>query len=280
MEWKPKIWIVIVLGTVTQPLVFLYLNKGKLFFLYAALTAFTGVTDWYYGSHWGLSFVLICPAHGCWIAKYSKRVLVRSWYSRWWGLVAVNMLVLSSITLCRAFVIEPFTIPSASMSPSLTVGDFIVVKKAGYGTYGAFGLSFLNGDIDDSALMRRGNIYVFYPPNIQNPFVFRLMGLPGDTVSINGSDIIINGTPLETTLIASSFESRVYEETQGNYSYSIKRNLGNRLPVEREFTVPDKSYFFVGDNRDNAYDSRFFGVVTSDRIIGEVAYVMKPTKPL
>lgn len=161
------------------------------------------------------------------------------------------------------------------MQPTINQGNHIIVQKLGYGTYGTYGVNLVNSEISSTNLMQRGKLYAFYPPNKQNPFVKRLIAIPGDTIAIKGNDIAINGSLLATNLLYETGQVIVYEQQLGNITHSIQRNKMRPSRDMEEVVVPENSYFFMGDNRDNSADSRLWGYVASDSIIGEVVYVIK-----
>ncbi|WP_163131118.1 signal peptidase I [Agarivorans sp. Alg241-V36] len=276
MEWKPKLWVSILLAIIIQPSVFLYLNRLRLFGFYFCVSIFTAIIDWYYSSFLILALVLVILVHSFIIVRYYDESLPRAWFSRWWGLVAVHALVLGLLTLFRAFLFEPFSIPAASMSPQLEVGDYIVVKKFGYGTYGTYGVTILDQDGVNPELMEKGSVYVFYPPNMEVPHVSRLVGLPGELVSFKGSEISVNGKELSASFVSGSTDFEIYKEVLANNSYLVQRMIGVSRPFSDAYVIPDNSYFFVGDNRDNSVDSRLYGVVDGSRVLGKLALTLKP----
>ena len=123
--------------------------------------------------------------------------------------------------------------------------------------------------------MQRGKLYAFYPPHEHIPFVKRLIAVPGDTISIKGNDITINGSVLATSLLHEAEQVIFYEQKLGNITYSIQQIKMRPSRDMDEVVMPENSYFFMGDNRDNSADSRLWGYVASDSIIGEVVYVIK-----
>lgn len=163
--------------------------------------------------------------------------------------------------------------PSRSMQPTLNVGDYIIVKKLGFGGYGTFGLSLLNTGISENTNIQRGKVYVFYPPHKDVPFVKRLIAIPGDTVELQGKQLFVNGLLLDTTLMYETEFSAVYEETLDKTSYLIQRISRRPSIVNKKIVVPANNYFFLGDNRDNSMDSRVWGTVANDRFLGEVVHV-------
>ncbi|GAD03110.1 signal peptidase I [Agarivorans albus] len=276
MEWKPKFWISFLLGIIVQPFVFLYLNHLGLFSLYLCVSIFTAIVDWYFSSYLTLGLVLVIVIHSYFIVRHYNICLPRAWFSKWWGLVAIHAGVLISVTLFRAFLYEPFTIPARSMNPSLSVGDYIVVEKQGYGTYGTFGVILVDNDKVKPELMQKGNVYAFYPPNMDAPHVARLIGLPGDRISFKGSNIQLNGEELPISFVSGTTHTETYQEVLANNSYLIQRAIGVSHSFSDAYVIPDNAYFFVGDNRDNSADSRLYGAVDGNRILGKLVLTLKP----
>ena len=137
------------------------------------------------------------------------------------------------------FVVQAFYIPSGSMEPTLMVNDRILVAKFLY----------------RFEPIARGDVIVFrYPLNPQRDFVKRVMGLPGDRAQLKEGVVYVNG-------------QRISEK-----GYTIKPDFGNYGPV----TVPQRQFFVLGDNRNNSEDSRFFGYVPRDNIIGKAIFIYWP----
>ncbi len=158
-----------------------------------------------------------------------------------------------------------------SMAPTLNVGDYMVVKKLGYSTYGTFGVDVYSRAVAPQK-MERGKVYVFYPPHRKQHFVKRLIGLPGDTIVFDGKTYSVNG---EKVLLNTTDDSQVFEEVLANQSYQVKfiKPKGSSHPQNQSYLVPENQYFFMGDNRDNSADSRYWGYVPDANIVGEVVYV-------
>ena len=157
----------------------------------------------------------------------------------------------------RTFVIQAYKIPSGSMKPTLQIGDHILVSKFNYGVK----LPFLRSTLIPLGTPKRGDILVFiYPEDRSKDFIKRLIGLPGDTIEIRNKKIFLNSLPLN--------------DTRGVYvdnliipgSVQPRDNFG---PV----TVPEDSIFVMGDNRDESYDSRFWGFVKMKDVLGKALII-------
>lgn len=153
----------------------------------------------------------------------------------------------------RTFVVQAFKIPSGSMKPTLLVGDHILVNKFIYGVK----LPFIDKTIIPVSEPKRGDIIVFrYPVDPDKDFIKRVIGLPGDVVQIRNKKVYINGKLLK-------HDHGVHTDKEIiPASVNQRDNFG---PI----TVPEHDYFVMGDNRDNSYDSRFWGYVNQRAVLGE-----------
>ncbi len=273
--WKPKVWLAVVQGIFLQPFVFLYLHKPVIFVVYLLLSVSANLVDWPFAIPLSLIFVVICPIHAYLIAKRYNRHSARKWYSRWWGMLTVCVGIFLSIFLIRSVFYDWFSVQEDSMSPYLDPQDTLIVKKYGYGGYGAYGISLMNTGLSDDIELQRGKVYAFYPPDVDNNIVYvkRLIAKPGDSVEIQGNQISINGLPLKTTLLTKNTDFSLYEEVSDGITYQIKIKGAEPFFPDVSLIVPDDSYFFLGDNRDNSADSRLWGTLPSTRFVGEVVYV-------
>lgn len=182
------------------------------------------------------------------------------------------------VLLLRSFLVEPFRIPSGSMIPTLLVGDFILVNKFTFGIR----LPVLNRKIIELGQPARGDVVVFrYPLDPSTPFIKRIVGLPGDTVRyqdksvfINGEkvDLIPNGTFVGVRSAASHTGADLVQEHLGTVTHDIILTPGAGSP-SGEFKVPEGQYFVLGDNRDNSRDSRYWGFVPDQNLVGRAFFI-------
>lgn len=177
--------------------------------------------------------------------------------------------VLGLVLVLRSFMIEPFQIPSQSMVPTLKVGDFILVSKWTYGIR----LPVLRTKIIDVGSPERGDVMVFFPPHEDRYFIKRVVGLPGDKVHVLNGVVFINGEKMDqapSAEEANSPRSVVMTENLGGTEHLMqKRTSPTRLSQNFSAVVPEGHYFMMGDNRDNSSDSRVWGPVPEDRIVGK-----------
>ncbi|WII73434.1 signal peptidase I [Bdellovibrio sp. 22V] len=163
---------------------------------------------------------------------------------------------------------EPFVIPSGSMIPNLLIHDHVIVKKFSYGLHVPFGNKWLL----QWQTPERGEVVVFkYPENPDVYYIKRLIGLPGDTVEVKAGRVTVNGKKWELQ----SFENPANEkgfnyftENNGQRSYVVRFLSDENSGEVEAFKVPEGQYFFMGDNRDQSSDSRYWGFVKNDYLVG------------
>jgi signal peptidase I len=182
--------------------------------------------------------------------------------------------VILVVLLLRSFLVEPFRIPSGSMMPTLLVGDFILVNKFSYGIR----LPVLNTKIIDVGEPKHGDVMVFrYPKDPSIDYIKRVIGLPGDRIAYYNKKLFINGEPMEQsqdgTYVGvgsgvSMSGARVFHEKLFDVKHDILIDE-HRGTVEGEFVVPEGHYFVMGDNRDNSNDSRYWGFVPEENLVGK-----------
>ncbi|WP_370584044.1 signal peptidase I [Motiliproteus sp. SC1-56] len=177
--------------------------------------------------------------------------------------------VLALVLVLRSFLVEPFQIPSGSMLPTLEVGDFILVNKYHYGLrLPVAGTKVL--PLNDP---ERGDVVVFkFPRNPSINYIKRVVGLPGDRIRYDNKTLFVNGEPVAMELVATlppgRPEKQLIRERLGEVEHEIFRDLTKPRPG-REWVVPEGHYFMMGDNRDNSNDSRFWGFVPDELIVGK-----------
>lgn len=185
--------------------------------------------------------------------------------------------VLLLVFVLRSFIAEPFQIPSGSMEPTLDVGDFILVNKFTYGIR----LPVLNSKVIDINQPQRGDVMVFFPPHMPTTyFIKRVIGLPGDRIAYRNHVLTINGERIDEAsqelLPAGNPYYRRATETIDDKTFTVKKNFvpGSlsgmpHLNFAGEWIVPEGHYFMMGDNRDHSADSRQWGFVSEDAIVGK-----------
>lgn len=212
----------------------------------------------------------------------------------WWLEYTASFFpVILAVFVVRSFVVEPFKIPSGSMVPTLLVGDFILVNKFDYGLR----MPVTNTRLTQGRPLERGDVVVFrYPKDESVDYIKRVIGLPGDTVAYQDKQLTINGKPVAETALPDYFD----EERQ-NYAKQFEESLDGRknailnnpavppfvmgaydYPYRDNCTynsrgvickVPPGHYLMMGDNRDNSADSRYWGFVPDQNIVGRAFFI-------
>ncbi|MCM8791895.1 MAG: signal peptidase I [Candidatus Omnitrophica bacterium] len=181
----------------------------------------------------------------------NKRSVIREWVE---SIIVAFILAM----IIRTFVVQAFKIPSASMEPTLLVGDHILVNKFIYGLR----IPFLGKRILFLGTKKptRGEVIVFiYPQEPKKNFIKRLVAFGGERVKIKNGMIYINGQPLNDDIFG-----RFYYYNRGTYG------------VEEEIVVPPNCYYVLGDNSFSSQDSRYWGFVPDKNILGKAFLIYFP----
>lgn len=198
-----------------------------------------------------------------------KKIETRSLKGTWNQAILTFLFPILLVLSLRWAVLEPFVIPSGSMIPNLLIHDHIVVKKFAYGLH----VPFSNKWLLQWSQPQRGDIVVFkYPENPEIYYIKRLIGLPGDVVEVRNGQISINGEKLKLTAFTDPINEKgffYFHETNGNKTYSIRFLFDSDNGEVQVYKIPDKQYFFMGDNRDQSSDSRVWGYVKEEYIVGK-----------
>ena len=181
--------------------------------------------------------------------------------------------ILLIVLLIRSFIIEPFRIPSGSMLPTLEIGDFIMVNKFTYGIK----LPVSHSNLVEMNVPQRGDVVVFrYPEDTTKDYIKRVVGIPGDQVVYKDKQLRINGVPITQVAdgnepYASIYGTDLFEKTEyiGDVKHNILVTDIFMDTPQREWQIPETSYFVMGDNRDNSNDSRVWGMVPEQNLVGK-----------
>jgi signal peptidase I len=212
----------------------------------------------------------------------------------WWvEYVGSFFPVILAVFLLRSFLVEPFKIPSGSMIPTLLVGDFILVNKYTYGIR----LPVLNKKVVELNAPQRGDVVVFrYPPNPSLDYIKRVVGLPGDKILYRNKRLSVNGVELSQTQQADYLDRdrlfytpRFAEKLdQVEHDILVEPQAPSFIPQIADFPhrqncnynaegvsceVPAGHYFVMGDNRDNSQDSRYWGFVPDENLVGKAFFI-------
>jgi signal peptidase I len=225
------------------------------------------------------------------IAEARQKLLMQPWWLDWTaGLFPVIIIVF----VMRSFLFEPFKIPSGSMIPTLQIGDLILVNKFHYGVR----LPVINQKILANHDPERGDVVVFrFPVDPRMDYIKRVVGVPGDEVSYLNAELKINGQPAPTESLGDAYDDdgmrymAQFSEKLGAVKHQIQRrpqiqpfnemaprNFPNRQLCRYSVEgfvckVPPGHYFVMGDNRDNSEDSRYWGFVPDENLVGRAFFV-------
>ncbi len=199
--------------------------------------------------------------------------------------------VIAIVLIVRSFIYEPFQIPSGSMMPTLLVGDFILVEKYAYGIKDPV----MHTQMIDVGDPQRGDIVVFrYPPNPSIDYIKRVVGLPGDTIRYSSEKRVCiqpkgestcNLVPLSNVKESGFYQNGIpllqLDEKLGSVEHNILIDPARRdrvsayqpRPGVNEWVVPEGHYFVMGDNRDNSADSRYWGFVPKENLVGKAVAI-------
>lgn len=182
------------------------------------------------------------------------------------------------VFILRGFLIGNFLIPSASMTPTLPVGNFILVNKTAYG---------IRNPITNKVWItvgkpKRGDIVVFhFPVNPEVDFIKRVIGLPGDVISYQNKQLTVNGVPVTYTDCKTNQINPYNGDNMNTICYEHLTDKPHKIDMittrpSADFvnlTVPKGMYFVMGDNRDNSEDSRYWGFVKDEELVGRASVV-------
>ena len=200
----------------------------------------------------------------------------------WWRQEIRPLLILALILFSiRSSLADWNDVPSGSMRPTILEGDRVFVNKLAYDLK----VPFTTRHITEWSNPQRGDIVVFFSPHDEKRLIKRVIGLPGDTIELRNNVLVINGQPIEYKPIAEQLlrdlapadrAGRVFATEQlPGQTHAVAGNPA--LPALRTFAplrVPDGQYFMMGDNRDDSFDSRYWGPVDRKRIVGRATAVV------
>jgi len=307
MHPKPKPWLAALLNVIAAPLGFLYVGKGRWALAYIAVllvlttVSFLGLAPSGFAILQALILVLLFVGSVVMAYRVAKRSVEgrRQWSSRWYGMLGIAAALVFTVLLIRVFLYEPFRAPSTSMAPTIPAGSNIVVEKIGYGHFSTYGLRLGQGTL--TATVKRGDIMVFdFPVDPSQTYVKRVVGLPGDHVVYRDKHLVINGRDSRLGRLDDyQLVDRELPRTLQQYQEQLDGTVFATLQVEqrpplgaapKEFAfrtactysadgfvcdVPPGNFFVMGDNRDYSYDSRYWGFVRSELVIGKVVKIIE-----
>lgn len=211
----------------------------------------------------------------------AQRTLKR-WWTEWLRSVLLIILIVTSF---RSAIADWNDVPSGSMKPTIFEGDRIVVNKLAYDLK----VPFTTVRIASWSEPQPGDIVVLYSPADGRRLVKRVVGTPGDEVGLNGDRLIVNGravgyAPLEPGVVSGrtpgATDKLLAMEKLGPQPHAVMMPHGARHgPAFRPVRIPEGCYFVMGDNRDESFDSRYFGTVERGQILGRATMVAASVDP-
>lgn len=188
------------------------------------------------------------------------------WRGNLYELAEMLLIVLIAVVCIQSFGVQAFKIPSGSMLPTLQIGDHLFVNRFIYGLRVPFSIFWIQMPFPGKLLVpigepKRGDVIVFrFPKDTSTDYIKRVVGLPGDTVEVRDKEVYING--------AKAIDPHAHF-TDGMIPDIMRGTRDEFGPVQ----VPKGSLFVMGDNRDNSYDSRFWGFVPEENVQGKAIII-------
>ncbi len=200
----------------------------------------------------------------------------------WWRKEIRPLLIAGLVVFAlRSSLADWNDVPTGSMKPTILEGDRVFVNKLAYDLK----VPFTTRHVAEWSNPQRGDIVVFFSPRDGTRLVKRVVGLPGDTIELRNDNLIINGEPLRYEAITDSLLRDVSPADRASHVFAAEQLTAKTHPVAaypavnamRDFgplRVPEGRYFMMGDNRDDSFDSRYFGPVDRKSIVGRATAVV------
>jgi len=200
-------------------------------------------------------------------AEAAPKLAVREWLDPLQSLAFTVVIAIFVIT----FLIQAFQIPSESMENTLLIGDYLLVDKFSFGPGGPW------SNILPYQKIRHGDIVVFrWPVHPEQHFVKRVIGVPGDRIRLVGGKVFVNGTPMdEGYAVHKLLNHDTFRDdfpSRRSISPNVTSSWWAEIPLltrRSDLMVPEGQYFVLGDNRDESLDSRYWGLVPRENIVGK-----------
>jgi signal peptidase I len=283
-QWRPNRWWAALLTLFLNPLGLLYVQCGTLAIIYFCAAACGSLLFFAYPAlRWrvgdnlvpvlALVVVLIGVVHTFVLATRYRPNVERKWYSRWYGLLAILFCAVTLAYTTRAFFIEPMRTRSGLMYPSVPEDSFVLVSKWGSGVYSAYGMPSIR--TTRSAPIDRGDLVLFYRQESPAPSVIRVIGLPGEHIEYKSRRLKIDGRDIPLAFDGLDGIYQLAHETLDKKNVAVAF-MPERFSPDLDIVVPKDHYVLLGDNRDNARDSRYVGAVPRERIGGKIVKIFAP----
>lgn len=206
-----------------------------------------------------------------------KQLVIRCW-KEWWLTICIILFLVIPI---KSSLADLNWVPSGSMNPTILEGDFVLVNKAAYDLRIPLTLERLAKRADPE----RGDIVICFSPDDGTRLIKRVVGLPGDTLEMRKNRLRINGEVVDLSRIDPKHLRHLVAELKDHRDFAMERLGSREHPIManpqaralRSFgplTIPEGHYFVMGDNRDNSRDSRVFGLVRRNAIVGKAVGIL------
>lgn len=296
-------WIAALLGLFMSPLAMLLVGRPWYALGFALASLAIGVAGFIGAMPAGIDLLLggLLMVAGAVIAFRCARRMdgQRPWYTRWHSLAGMAFAYFGFVVLVRVFCYEPFMVPSSAMLPTLPLQARLIVQKYGFGHYETLGINL--GKRPATAKLGRGDLVVFdFPRDPRQSFIKRVVALPGDRLTIRAKEVFVNGQDtrvgqmedfLDDGSARLQYKKRYLNRLDGTEFSTLRDDdmppftqdawkfPGHEACTDAagkvECVVPSGQYFVMGDNRDNSFDSRYWGFVRADLVIGKVVKVFQ-----
>lgn len=270
-----RTWFAVLLAIVASPFAFLYVRRPGWFWIHLLLALLLGLSSMWFGLRYEVRLALIIVVViQVWVFAPQAQYRPARWYSAPSSLLLLILGVFVLFVSLRAFLFEPFRLPTSSMQPGLPAGSLIVVGKWGYGHHSAYGLQLWHSGV--SAELRRGDVLVYevLGPQQQATYLSRLLGLPGERIAVRQGQVWIDGEALAQHDLPDAEPSprrRLVREL--DWIVEFDQQPGG-LRDMREVQLAADEVFFMSDHRDWSVDSRTHGPQPMETIIGKVVWAM------
>jgi len=174
--------------------------------------------------------------------------------------------IIATILFVLVFLVfKTHSVPSSSMNPNISAGNYVVVSRWGFGLFEYFGIK---------TPIKRGSVYIFNRPNSNKLYIKRVIALPNDMLEIDNDKVFVNGKLLEFKALSQADDHQVGIEQAKGSSYLIQKNRKRPFSYKVKHIMKKGHYFLLGDNRDNSADSRIWGTVPRENFIARLVKVI------